>query len=277
MSCEFHLRNAFKPTAASFNAVLKQYWLNLLFCWIFWCCCGLCFWWLVQKIEFFCVNVLSVCSIVAGWSWICNAGYRGSWPQRICAITCFRASVSVSFGLASSHQQVEFCQLCSLSGEGTDQKEWVGHCSVFDAFHLEHQGNPSVFSSIQIEIAFCQVYFPEFDIFHLLKEKITEFSYWMTNLFWFVSWSCDFEDLQLPLFRNCIFELRGHQTPCTVLVRKGPNLAWEEFLHTRKVKWCFKVNPKAANWYLFMQKTRMLQNPSLESLLKRDKKHLSTC
>lgn len=59
---------------------------------------------------------------------------------------------------------------------------------------------------------------------------------------------------------------RGHYTPCTVLVQNGPNLAWEEFLHISKVKRYFKVYPKAENWYLFMQKTRTLQNPSLQPL-----------
>lgn len=87
MSCEFHLRKAFQLIAASFNAVWKQYWLNLLLYWIFWWWCGLCLLWLVWKTAFFCVNDISVCSPVAWWSWICNTGNGGSWPPRICAIT----------------------------------------------------------------------------------------------------------------------------------------------------------------------------------------------
>lgn len=99
VSCEFHLKflSAYCSILESrFEAILVELTLLLDFLMVVW------FVPLVVSVEdwFFQVNDVSVlfscCIFELGFQY----RKRGSWPQRVCAVTCFKASVTQSFGLA---------------------------------------------------------------------------------------------------------------------------------------------------------------------------------
>lgn len=79
-----------------------------------------------------------------------------------------------------------------------------------------------------------------------------------------VLWFC--RSIKASSFQKLHLRTRGSWSPCTVLVQKGTNLAWEEFLHISKLKWYWKLNPQTDNWCLFMQRTWTPQNLNLQPL-----------
>lgn len=61
-----------------------------------------------------------------------------------------------------------------------------------------------------------------------------------------VLWFC--RSIKASSFQKLHPRTQGHEAPCTVLVQKWTNLAWEEFLHIRKLKWYLTWNPQTDNW-----------------------------